>query len=396
MKPSKKQLQRNIFLVYILTALDYAWFWIAIWVLFYLRFTDYAGIGLLEAIMITTSVFAEVPTGAIADLLGKKKTMLVAFAVGSVGNILMGLAGDFTLLALGVLVATLGGALTSGTVEALVYDSLLSIKKEKTYEKVLGNMSSIRMATLGFVALIGGFLYSLNPGLPFIGVGLAKLVAIGVGLLLVEPPIDSETFSWSVYKNQTVQGFKQFFAVGYRKQHIAVLLLTALVVMNGHVFIDAQLVDLGWNEKQLGVIATVMYGISALVGQLAPWISKKFGTVTAHLFSALYIAGTMLVVPLLGPVVATVFIISRNNTIEIFGNTASMIVNAHTESKYRATTLSTYSMLSNIPYIFAAYGLGSLMDRWSSQTVVATLGALLAAVVVAALFVVPRQSKSSI
>lgn len=71
-------LQRNITVVYILTALSNAWFWIAIWVYFYLRVTDYAGIGLLETIMILTYFLGEIPTGAIADLLGKKKTMIIS------------------------------------------------------------------------------------------------------------------------------------------------------------------------------------------------------------------------------------------------------------------------------------------------------------------------------
>ncbi|MCA9369104.1 MAG: hypothetical protein H6773_00375 [Pseudomonadales bacterium] len=56
-----------------MTTLDHAWFWIAIWALFYLRFTDCAGFGLLEFTMIISFVITEIPTGAIADLFGKKK-----------------------------------------------------------------------------------------------------------------------------------------------------------------------------------------------------------------------------------------------------------------------------------------------------------------------------------
>jgi len=63
---------RNITIAYTLSFLWKCWFWLGIWVFYYLRFTDYAGIGFLEAVMITTATIGEIPTGAIADILGKK------------------------------------------------------------------------------------------------------------------------------------------------------------------------------------------------------------------------------------------------------------------------------------------------------------------------------------
>ena len=64
---------KNVKIAYVLSFLWRSWFWLGIWVFYYLRFTDYAGIGLLEAVMITTASLGEIPTGAIADVWGKKK-----------------------------------------------------------------------------------------------------------------------------------------------------------------------------------------------------------------------------------------------------------------------------------------------------------------------------------
>lgn len=66
-----KRLARNIALAYILTISRFSWFWLGIWVLYYLKFTNYTGIGLIEMVMIFTMLLLEIPTGAIADLLGK-------------------------------------------------------------------------------------------------------------------------------------------------------------------------------------------------------------------------------------------------------------------------------------------------------------------------------------
>ena len=95
---------KNIKLVYILSFLRTSYFWGGIWVLYYLSFTNYAGIGLLESIMIIGSVVTEIPTGAIADLLGKKKTLLFSFISLALGHLIMGIALNFTILALSIII----------------------------------------------------------------------------------------------------------------------------------------------------------------------------------------------------------------------------------------------------------------------------------------------------
>ena len=70
----------------------------------------------------------EIPTGAIADLLGKKKTLLISFLLMALGLFGIGLTPDFLFLAVWVFIAGVGASFYSGTLEALVYDSLKEIK----------------------------------------------------------------------------------------------------------------------------------------------------------------------------------------------------------------------------------------------------------------------------
>lgn len=378
MRNLKQNLKNNIPLIYILTALDYSLFWAAVWVLFYLRFTDYAGVGLLESIMIITMVLGEIPTGAIADLLGKKYTLSLAFFFGFLGNIIMGFAGSFFILAVGVIGATIAGVLTSGTVEALIYDSLLSTKEEKKYQKILGNISSIKMISLAIASILGGFMYSIDPRLPFIMIAIVKLFALVLSFWLTEPPIDSEVFSWTNYTKQTIKGFHELFKSKTIKiQNILIIAMTMLVAMNGHMLIDTQLVAQGWSEKHLGIIISIMYFISAIFGQLTSFVNNKFGKYISIILASSVISITMILIPYLGIILGTVFIMFRNGIMEIFGNSVSVSINNTTESKYRATTLSTYSMISNIPYILGAYLIGNMMDNYSVHIVTAGIGFLL-------------------
>jgi len=364
--------------MYLITALDYSWFWAAIWVLFYLRYTNYAGIGLLESIMIITMVVGEIPTGAIADMLGKKKTLLLALAIGSIGYFILGNAPTFLILSIGLFILNIGGTLTSGTNEALIYDSLLSIKQESKYEKVLGNISSIKMLTLAITSIIGGYMYKISPGLPYTALAVTKIFALSLGFFLTEPPVDSYVFTWKNYIKQTKEGVRELFKTKAIKiQNLLLIALTMIVIINGHVLIDAQLVAEGWDADQLGIIVFSMYLVSAGVGQTTNFFSKRFGKQNTTIFAAILIALTMLLVPYLGILAGTILIASRNGLIEIFGNSASNAINATTDSKYRATALSSYSMFSNIPYVLGAFGIGYLMDFYSVHTVTAVLGAVL-------------------
>jgi MFS family permease len=392
----QKKIEHNIFLVYILTILRYSWFWIAIWVLYYLRFTNYAGVGILESIMILTTVIGEIPTGAIADLLGKKYTLTLSFLFSAIGNLIMGFAPSFSFLALGIIGASIGGVLTSGTTEALVYDSLLTIKKEETYQKVLGNISSFKMIALAVSSIIGGLMYKISPGLPFLIVGVVQFLGLIFTLMLTEPPVDTEVFSFKNYIKQTSTGFKELFKsekIGL--QNILIIAMTMIVLMDGQVLIDAQLVAQGWSATQLGFIAAIMFLASAIIGQFTAFFSNKIGSWLTNIFASLAIALTMILIPFLGIFVGTIFIMLRNGILEIFGNSASKNINKTTQSKYRATTLSTYSMLASIPYIAGAYMIGKLMDTYSVHVVTSWLGLALAIITLVALLMLPKLNKIS-
>jgi len=379
-----KKLKNNISIIYILTALQHSLFWIAIWVLFYLRFTDYAGIGLLESTMVLIMVAGEIPTGAIADLIGKKNTLTLAFICSFLGNLTMGLAPSFSLLIIAVTIITLASVLSSGTIEALIYDSLLTNNQEKKYQKVLANISSIKMLSFAIASIAGGIMYKVFPGLPFIFVAALQLVAVFFTFYLKEPPIDSEIFSWKNYRQQVSRGFQELFSTNKNiRQNILMVLMGLVVIINVHSLIDIQLVAQGWTETQLGLIFSISFVLAAAISQLSNYLNRLLGQWLSIIFSALLISINMLISPYLGILVTTALIVLRNGLNEIFFNSVSNKINNSISSKYRATTLSTYNMLINIPYILFAYVLGSLIDNYSVARVVGGLGwALLIAVII--------------
>lgn len=61
----------------------------------------------------------------------------------------------------------------------------------------------------------------------------------------------------------------------------------------------------------------------------------------------------------------------------IYSNLSSSAINTQTSSTYRATTLSTFETMKNLPYLFVAYGFGALSQVYSAKSISLVLGSLL-------------------
>lgn len=375
---------KNIKIIYAISFITRSWFWYGIWVLYYLLYTDYAGIGLLESIMIVTSTVTEIPTGALADLFGKKKTISLAMLIISLGSIFMGYAPSIYILSVAIFILTIGSSLLSGTVEALVYDSLRDIGKTKTYNKTIANISSIKNIAIAFSSIVGGYLYTISPGLPFIAVGYISLIGLILSFFLTEPKYDSEKFSWKNYVSQTKEGFNQLFNSDLNKSLVYYLIITGFFVVIGYEMLnDIQLVEYGLNEKELGIAAAIISLIAAAASQVGANIKGIGNNIRIITIISILISITFIISPIVSFLVGAAIISIRNALQTVYENLTSVIINHNIESKYRATTLSTFTMIRNTPYILGAIFIGAIADRWSALNLGAIIGVIMLVTIIA-------------
>src|SRR3989338_607002 len=373
---------KNIKIAYILSYLSMSSFWGGIWVLYYLSFTNYAGIGLIESIMIITSVTTEIHTGAVADLLGKKKTLVFSFLLLALGSFIMGTAINFISLLISVILMSTGRSLYSGTMEALVYDSLKEKKKENNYDRIIANITTIQLVAFALSTIIGGFMYSINPGFPFIAVGIIHIIGLFITFLLKEPRIDTIRFSFNNFLKQTKLCFHQLFSnEEIKKQTIILLSIGIFLVIIYEVLNDVLAFEFGFKEKQLGVLISTIYLISAGASQISPKITKRFGYTISLFLVSLLVGISLVVSPIIGMILGGFTIMLRSGLQSIFNNISSTLINKSVESRYRATTLSTFSMLQKIPYALSAFVIGGLMDLWSAKIFAFFLGIILVALI---------------
>ena len=143
-----------------------------------------AGLTPFQLVLIGTvlelSVFVfEVPTGIVADLTSRRRSVIIGMFLIGAGFMLEGLFPIFALMLLAQVVWGVGATFESGATEAWIADELGAERVEAAY---------LRAAQVGQLASLGGvaiatLLGSVYLGLPLI-VGGAGFIGVGVFLLL--------------------------------------------------------------------------------------------------------------------------------------------------------------------------------------------------------------------
>jgi MFS family permease len=146
-------------------------------------------ISVLFAIWSTVGVLAEVPTGALADRFSRRGTLVAAGVCQAVGYVLWTTLPGFAAFAVGFVLWGLGGALGSGSLEALLYDGLSAVGAQSHYARVSGWVTAAELLADLPAAVAATVLFSAG-GYALVGwasVGCC-LAAAGLAALLPEPP----------------------------------------------------------------------------------------------------------------------------------------------------------------------------------------------------------------
>jgi len=142
----------------------------------------------IEIIYAITIVIMEVPTGIMADRFSRKSMILLGSVLNLIGSIGILFAYGFVPFAGLIMMSGISGALTSGSVSALIYDSLKEIGESLAFEKYLARIKAIRYGSGLIAALIGGYVassYTLI--LPYQMSVVSCFMMVLFNVLLLEP-----------------------------------------------------------------------------------------------------------------------------------------------------------------------------------------------------------------
>lgn len=257
---------------------------------------------------------------------------------------------SFPILALSVFIMCVGGALYSGTLEALVFDSLKEKGWENKYAKAISNIGTINLISPAICSILGGFMYLLWSGLPFFANAVLYSLGFFLCFLLREPTVDTVKFSFTNFVSQTQRGIKELCKTLNVKRQTTLLLSIGFAVVIADEMLNGFLgVEFGFKEKQLGILTAAIYLISAGASQLTPKLLSLQNSLFPIFLVGFLISLTLIVSPKLGLALGGLVLIINYSLQAIFNNLTSIAINVQTESRYRATTISTFNMIKTCP-----------------------------------------------
>ena len=166
-----------------------------------------------EIIYAMTVTAFEIPSGILADKFGRKRMLAAYNALSAAELILLLFAHSFWQFAIAIFLAGIGKALSSGSENALLYDSLLNEGIHEKFEKYLGRLSAIDFTGSIIAALSGGvlanfFRLEFNYVLSIVSVCIAFILTLS----LKEPPVltkpENEISGIMQYTKQALSIFK--------------------------------------------------------------------------------------------------------------------------------------------------------------------------------------------
>lgn len=266
-------------------------------------------------------------------------------------------------------------ALLSGSLEALVYDTLKQNNQEQVYGKVAANMSSLAWIALFISAVLGGFVFKYWFGTPWILQTLVFTIAAVATLKLVEPKIDSEKYEVNMLLNQNIKGFKELFKnIQITQRSVIFILIGSVYFIASKILGISQAKEYGMNASGVGILFAIGYIISAMFSQLFPRIHTVLGSKKLLILTTVILLSSFLLANYTGLILGSALIIARISTSTTFWNISSVVLNPLIESKNRATTLSTFSLLTQLPYAVLAYGIGNIIEKYSANYFALILG----------------------
>lgn len=404
-----QKLMRNIRIDYVYCFLKNFDISSSIWVLYMV----YKGlslwqIGIVEGIFHLTSFLFELPTGAMADLFGRKKVIMAGRICSALSSILCLFGNSMWHFAFAFAISAIGYNLNSGSEEALIYDSMKLSGRESKYLKVNSRLNVIIEIARGMAIVIGGIIAEYSYSMSYIISVIIAILAMAPAILFVEPVLKIEELSGkdSINDSRNLLSFirgknitrdiKNHFKISaeiirsdpkLRKillYYPMVFTFYTIVFFYGQEYFSL----LGMNKIEISIImllASVMSCIGAISSEK---FLGKFGKQGKYIASSLI--GTGIIVMSSNILIVSVIafaIISYANA--VLYPIQSQSINELIPSKHRATIISVDSMIFSMMMIVLFPICGLVADYRDLPAVFLILGILQLLIMV----VINRKSK---
>jgi MFS family permease len=318
----------------------------------------------LQAVYSVAIVILEIPSGYLADVIGRRKTLIIGAMFGTVGFTTYSLSFGFLGFLVAEIILGIGQSCISGADSAMLYDSLLEKGQAKKYTRFEGRITSIGNIAEASAGILGGLLAGITLRAPYIAQSFVAFIALPAAITLVEPSRKVPLIKASLMEVVRIARFALFIDRPLRRNILfSAITGTATLTMAwfAQPFFEYTRIDIAW----FGLLWTTLNLTVALTSYNAHRIEKKLGQTRSILLISLliplgYLALSRFHAPM-GLLVLYLFYLIRGYATPVLKD----YINRITASNIRATVLSVRNFIIRLLFALTGPMLGWIKDVYS-------------------------------
>ena len=225
-------------------------------------------IGIAETVFHITSLIFEIPSGVLADVFGRKKMLIVSSIMRMIGNIIMILSDNLFTVCLSIAFHALSYNFSSGTGDALAYDSLKAANAESRFERFESDQLVIYRLCSGISTLCAGFALFIGHRLAYGTDLITGVIQIAVLMSLSEMYAPAPEQSGSIAARLAICLKESFTFMKSAKRAMKLMIVNSLIGAADTLllfFLQAKLPERSIPHRLLGA-ALLFMEIGGIIG----------------------------------------------------------------------------------------------------------------------------------
>jgi MFS family permease len=319
---------------------------------------------ILQAVYSIAIVVLEVPSGYLADVIGRKKTLIIGAIFGTLGFTTYSLSFGFMGFLVAEIILGIGQSCISGADSAMLYDSLMDRGQEKKYTRYEGRITSLGNVAEAVAGILGGLLAGFAIRAPYVAQAFVAFIALPAALTLVEPTRKTLLIKSGMMEIVKIARFALITDRPLRRNILfSAITGTATLTMAwfAQPFFEYARIDIAW----FGILWTTLNLTVAITSYTAHILEKKLGQRWSVLLIALlipmgYLALSRFHLPI-GLLVLYLFYLVRGYATPVLKD----YINRITASHIRATVLSVRNFIIRLLFALTGPLLGWVKDIYS-------------------------------
>ncbi len=344
----------------------------------------------LKAFYSIAIVIFEIPSGYLADVIGRRKTLIFGSILGTLGFLVYATTSGYYWFLIAEIILGIGQSFVSGADSAIMYDSLKSAGREREYVKFEGRNFTVGNYSEALAGIIGGALAAINMRYPFIFQTAIAFMAVPASIMLVEPTRIGKRKKpgfrdiLSVVWFATVKNSKLRYNLLFSS-----ILGTATLTMAW--IYQLYLNDIGFSEYAIGSTHTVLNLIVGTTTLFAYKIEARLKPKMTIWLTSIIITGSYIISGFIESawilIVLGVFYFSRGIATPVLKD----YINRITSDDMRATVLSIRSLIIRGFFALIAPLIGFLSDSYTRSFSLKMIGIVFTLLVGSSIFLFLRS-----